>query len=112
MDTISEQTLQENIQELDNENRQLKDTITALREELEKSNVKEEMNKEKILAQAGLQIQELKDSILAIRQQLEMLHIESENRVQEKVQIYEAEVKQLKATITQLRTELEERNKK
>ncbi len=112
MDTISEQTIQFNIQELDNENRQLKDTITALREELEKSNVKEEMNKEKVLAQAGLQIQELKDSILVIRQQLEMVHIEADKKTQTITQVYEAEIKQLKATITELRTELEERNKK
>ena len=46
MDAISEQTIQANIQELDNENSQLKETINALREELEKSTVREEINKE------------------------------------------------------------------
>ena len=72
MQSISTNTIQSQIQELENENRQLKETIVALRDELEKNKAKEELVTQKVVAEANLQAQELKNTISALRQQLEL----------------------------------------
>lgn len=108
MDPISENALSRvSLQENENENRYLKETIIVLRNELEKNKAIEEANIQKTIASATMQVDQLKEMISALRQQMEQLQVENSKKEQEIGLAYQAEIKQLKLSIVQIRTELE-----
>ncbi len=92
------------------ENRQLKETIGALRDELERMRFEKEQGVQQAVAAANDEIVQLKATVTALRDGLERMRFEKEQGVQQAVADANDEIVQLKATVTALRDELE-RNK-
>lgn len=95
------------MQDIENENRYLKETILVLRNELEKNKAIAEGDIQKTIANATVEANQLRDMISALRQQMEKLQVENLKKEQDISLKYEAEIKQLKLSIVKIRTELE-----
>jgi len=94
------------------ENRQLKDTITALREALEKQKIECEERVQKVTASLNDEIAQLKSTVFALREELEANTVRYEEKVQQMERDAHNEKKQLRQMITTLRYTLESRNGK
>ena len=94
------------------ENRHLKDTIVALRDELEKQNIETEDRIQKAVAEANDQILQLKETITALRDEMEHNKIIYEDKMQEQKRAYRDEKKQLEQMISALRDKIENKNAK
>jgi len=101
------QSESEELYQAQTENRYLKDTISALREELEKTQIGHEANVQKALSAAGDEILQLKSSVSALRDELEKAQIASEENIQKALTTANDENTQLRSTIVTLRNELE-----
>ena len=88
------------------ENRHLKDTIAALREQLEALRYENEASVQKATAAAKAEIVELKASIVALREELERRTAGFEEGLQEERREHRDELNQLKRTIRELRDAL------
>lgn len=67
------------------ENRHLKDTLGALRQELELLNSMNEETTQKTVASANDEINQLKVTVTALREEMESLRFENAEKVQEAV---------------------------
>lgn len=88
--------------------RHLKDTIRALREELEKEQAGREDAVQAAVAASLEEIRQLREMIQSLREQLEALLASKEQAVQAVVATSHNEARQLQATIGALRGELEQ----
>jgi len=107
---MDENIKDEEILRLQSENRHLKETVTALREAMEKQRAECEDRIQKLLSEADDEAAQLKAAINALRDEMERIR----NRYEEKLQELESsagdEIKQLRETITVLRERLEEQH--
>ncbi len=87
--------------------RLLKETITALRNELEEQVVKREHKVQEAVATANDEIQQLRQTVSALREALEALQFEKDKAVQEVTTTSLDEIQDLKHNISTLREELE-----
>ena len=94
------------------ENRHLKDTIIALREELERVSIQHEDNIQKAIAVANDGINQLQATVVAMRDELERNKIASEEEFQKIRRTACAEIEQLQHAIFVLRDKLEAYEKK
>ena len=94
------------------ENRHLKDTITTLREVLEKQKIENEESVQNALVTVNDEIVQLKATVGALRDELERIKIEYEDKIQEIERAYISEENQLKEMIKVLRDKLNEHEKK
>ena len=101
------QSESEELYQSQTENRYLKETISALREELEKTQIGHEANVQKALTAANDEILQLKSSVSALRDELEKAQLTSEENVQKALTTANDENAQLRSTIVTLRNELE-----
>ena len=101
------QSESEELYQAQTENRYLKETISALREELEKTQIGHEANVQKALTAANDEILQLKSSVSALRDELEKAQIISEENIQKALTTANDENAQLRSTIVTLRNELE-----
>jgi len=90
------------------ENRHLKDTISVLREELEKMRIDHETNIRNALLSADSEILQLKSTIVALRDELERIQIRHDEKIQHMEQMAGDEMNQLQQTVKTLRQQLEE----
>jgi len=86
----------------------LKDTILALREELERVQHEEREHIQQAVSEANVQIRQLRTSIVELRDQLEFREAEYEQKVQNLRLQHHHEVAELHQTIAALRAKLEE----
>jgi len=89
------------------ENRHLKETIGALREELEKTHIRNGENIQKALASLNDENTHLKLTIVTLRDQMEREKISHEERIQKLEQKARDEMNHLRETIRTLRTQME-----
>ncbi len=87
--------------------RQLKETIAALRDELEAQAHEKERAVQEATATADHEIHQLRRTAIVLREELEAQQFEKEKMVQEAVSMGLDEIGQLKRTISALREELE-----
>jgi SMC interacting uncharacterized protein involved in chromosome segregation len=87
--------------------RQLKETIAALRDELEAQAHEKGRAVQEAAATADNEIHQLRQTATVLREELEALQFEKEKMVQEAVSMGLDEIGQLKRTISALREELE-----
>jgi chromosome segregation ATPase len=102
----------EKTEELDNalkENRHLKETIAAMREELESLDFVRQKAVQDAVLESQAEIEHLRTTIVAQREELESIRFETEKRFQETIAELNSENKQLKDAIQELRSELEQR---
>ena len=90
--------------------RQLRDTIVALREALEKQKIEHEEHVQSVLSNANDEIIQIKASVVALRDEMENLTIGHEEKMQEIAKDTHNEKKQLQQMIQTLRQQLEEQN--
>jgi hypothetical protein len=96
---------------LQSENRQLKEMIGALRDELEKVRIGEQERLQKALAPANDEIGQLKAMIVELRDELDRRKIEGEQKCRAMEQAARDEAKQLHEMIRTLRDRLEDHAK-
>lgn len=89
------------------ENRHLKDTIVALRDELESERNFSAKKTQDALALSSNEIKQLKETAAALRDALEAAHFKTQKEVQEAIVASSSEIKELKETVGSLRNELE-----
>jgi hypothetical protein len=88
----------------------LKDTILALRDELEKVRHEEREHVQQAVADANAEIRHLRSSIVELRDQMELLEAEHDLKVQRLRLEHQHAIAELHQTIAALREKLEERN--
>ena len=88
----------------------LKDTILALREELEKVRLDEREHIQQAIVTATTEIRQLRTSIIELRGQLELNEAQHEEQVQGMELQHDHEKAELHRTIAALRQKLEELN--
>ena len=88
----------------------LKDTILALREELEKVQHEEREHIQQAVADANAEIRQLRASVVELRDQLEIREAEYDDKVQKLRLHHQHELAELRQTIAALREKLEELN--
>ena len=88
----------------------LKDTILALREELEKARIDEEEHLQQAVSRANEELRQLKTSVVELREQLEFQAAQHEEKLRISELHHEREKSDLKKTITMLREKIEELN--
>ncbi len=88
----------------------LKDTIFALREELEKAHNGEREHIQQAVSESNAQIRQLRANIIELRDQLELREALHEQKVQEVRLQKDHEIAELHQTIAALRERLEELN--
>jgi hypothetical protein len=88
----------------------LKDTILALREELEKVHHEEREHIQQAVADANTEIRHLRSSITELRDQMELLEAEHDLKAQRLRLEHQHAMAELHQTIAALRQKLEERN--
>lgn len=103
---------QNEIYNLQTENRHLKEMVGALRDEMEKMRIGEQERLQHALAAANDEIGQLKKMIAALRDELERRNIEYEEKCQAIEQAARDEVKQLHDMIRAMRDEMEGYEKK
>ncbi|MBI3941189.1 MAG: hypothetical protein HY315_10170, partial [Acidobacteria bacterium] len=91
----------------DSEITQLKATVNALRDELEKTRIAEQERIQKAVAAANDEITQLKGTVNALRDELEKTRIAEQERIQRAVAAANDEITQLKGTVNALRDELD-----
>lgn len=96
--------------QLETENRQLKETIIALRTEFEALRFQQDANIQEAVATANDEGGQLKDTIVALRDTLEHHKAMSEDHIQHLERSYRDERMQLQETIRVLRVQLEARH--
>lgn len=94
------------------ENRQLKETIGALRDKLERMRFEKEQGVQQAVAAANDEIVQLKATVTALRDELERNKITYEGAMQERERAFRDERNQLQQTIVALRKQIEERDAK
>ncbi|MFC1694101.1 hypothetical protein ACFL1R_11395 [Candidatus Latescibacterota bacterium] len=109
---MKSQSEKKELNQLQAENRHLKDTIIALRETLEKQCIENEELVQKAVASANDEIVQLKATVTALRDELEYNNIKNEEKIQEIEKVAHDEIEQLKQLISILRTQLEEQDAK
>src|SRR5262245_31595538 len=90
----------------DLEIKSLKDTILALREELEKVHYEEREHIQQAVSDANAEIQQLRASIVELRDQLELREAEHEEKLQTHRLQHQHELAELHQTIAALREKL------
>lgn len=103
---------QDDLYWLQSENRHLKDTIIALRQEIERLRIEHDENLQKALSAASDEIGQLKVTIGVLRDKLERERISHEEKIQEINRLNHHEMIQLQQTIQTLRELLEGDNEK
>ena len=88
----------------------LKETILAMRAELERAQFEERANIQQALANAQAEIRQLQTSIIELRDQLELRQVQHEQKLQSVGLDSEHEKAELRRTISTLREKLEELN--
>jgi hypothetical protein len=92
----------------DLEIKHLKDTILALREELEKVHHEEREKIQLAVAEANAEIRQLRSSIVELRDRMELQEAEHEQKAQNLRLQHEHELAELHQTIAALRQKLEQ----
>ncbi|MEE9239809.1 MAG: hypothetical protein V3U53_01295 [bacterium] len=106
------QTESDELYQTQTENRHLKNTIVALRDELEKSRIDKEDSVQKAIQASNDEIVQLKSTASALREELERNNIAHEDKEQELERAHRDEQKQLQQMISTLRDKLEADNGK
>jgi hypothetical protein len=88
----------------------LKDTVLALREELEKVHHEEREHIQQAVADANSEIGQLRAGVVDLRERMELLAAEHEDRMQNMRLQHQHELAELHQTITALRAQLEKVN--
>ncbi len=96
---------------LQSENRQLRDTINALRDALELRSIETEEAVQKAHAASNDEIVHLKATISALRDEMERIIIEHEHKMQTLIKSEYNEKEHLRGTIVQLRDHIEQTGK-
>ena len=104
--TARDRSYQE-IELLQREMQQLKETIAALRSALEEAEAGQETAAAKAMAESNQEITHLKGTVMALREELEQLKIEGEQEVEEALATGHAEFRHIQNTIRAMRHELE-----
>lgn len=94
----------------DREIRQLKDTIAAMRQEMEAMGAAANARVQQVAAEGRDETVQLQAAVQAMRDELERMRFEKQRDVQQAVADAAAEVEQLQATIRALREELAQRD--
>ena len=94
----------------DLEIRQLKETIVALREELERVRFEEREHIQQAVAGVNEEVRQLHASIVELRDQLELREGEHQEKLRDIVLHHDREKAELHQTISRLRASLEELN--
>ena len=94
------------------ENRQLQETIVALRDTLDRMQLEKEQGVQQAVAAANDEIVELKATVTALRDELERSRFTFEGAMQESERALREERNQLQQTIVALRKQIEERDAK
>jgi peptidoglycan hydrolase CwlO-like protein len=94
----------------DREIRSLKDTISAMRQQIEEMSAAANARVQQAVAEYHGESVQLQAAVQAMRDQLEQMRFEKQRDVQQAVADASAEIEQLKGTIRALREELEKRN--
>ena len=87
---------------------QLKGTVNALRDELEKTRIGEQERLQRALASAGDEIRQLKETINALRDQLELRKRNHHEQLQNLELAYRSELAELQQMVKVMREKLEE----
>ncbi len=95
---------------VDREIRQLKDTISAMRQQMEEMAAAANARVQQAVADSRDETTQLKAAVQAMRDQLEQMRFEKQRDIQQAVADANAEIEQLKGTIRALREELEQRH--
>ena len=88
----------------------LKETISALREELEKVHFEERHHIQQAVAEASAEIRHLRTSVVELRDQIELKEAEYNAKLQGVTVQHDQEKVELHRTIALLREKLEKRN--
>jgi hypothetical protein len=88
----------------------LKETVLALRDELEKVGFEEREHIEQAVAAANAEIRQLRSSVAGLREQLELKQAECEDKVRTLELQHNRDKADLQKTVAALRQELEELN--
>jgi chromosome segregation ATPase len=104
MDSAAEQ---DELYRLQTENRYLKETVAALRDEMERNRIGERERLQQALAASHEEIGQLKGAIQALRDELERRKIEYEENGHAREQAAREEAKQLQEMIRAMRDRLE-----
>ncbi len=94
------------------ENRQLKETIVALRDKLESMGFEKEQDVQQAVAAANDEIAQLKATVTALRDKLERSTFTFEDSMQERERVSRDECNQLQQTIVALRQRIEDHDAK
>lgn len=89
------------------ENRYLKESIAAMREELESLAFEKQKAVQDAVLESQAEIEHLRATIVAQREELESIRFETEKRFQDNLAELSSENRQLKDAIQELRSELE-----
>jgi phosphoribosyl 1,2-cyclic phosphodiesterase len=108
MQIEKEEEVQTALASANDEIRQLKTTVTKLREELEKESAEKNSLVQRAVAEAKMEIDQLKETVVALRASMEEDKATHEESVQETKRCARDESQQLKKTIAVLREKLEE----
>ena len=87
--------------------RQLKDTISAMRQEMEAMGADAKARIQQVTAEYRDEAVQLKAAVQAMRDEMEQMRLEKQRAVQQAVAGASAEIEQLKGTIIALRGELD-----
>ncbi len=94
----------------DLEIRHLKETIAALREELERSRFEEREHIQQAVAGVNEEVRQLRESIIKLREQLEFREVEHQEKLRDTDLHHDRENAELHRTIQRLRQALEDLN--
>jgi phosphoribosyl 1,2-cyclic phosphodiesterase len=108
MQIEKEEAVQKALSATNDEIKQLKTTVTKLREELEKESMEKNSIVQRAVAGANMEIDQLKETVVALRASMEKDKATLEECVQETKRSARDESQQLKKTIAVLREKLEE----
>jgi chromosome segregation ATPase len=95
----------------DREIRQLKDTVAAMRQEMEEMGADAKARIQQVAADYHDEAAQLKATVQAVREEMEQMRYEKQRAVQQAVADASAEIEQLKGTIRALREKLDTRGR-
>jgi len=108
MQIDKEEEIQKALSAAHDEIKQLKRTVTKLREALEKESMEKDSMVQRAVAEANMEIDQLKETVVALRNSMEKSQAQHEECVQETKRSARDESQHLKKTIAVLRERLEE----
>ncbi len=106
---MAKETSKDALLDIQRENHQLKETISALRAELEKAHIEKAEEIREVQTRASDEATQLKDTVRALRDELSSFMIAHAERLEHATVDFTSENKELKHTIKELRELLEKK---